>query len=130
MFFGAARRARGRAVARDDALTLSQYYLLRPLLAGGDLSVGVLAASAGVTQPTATRMLGGLQRARLVDRHGCRVDRRVVSVSLTDAGRRALTAKHRRLDAQRRELFMSLSEEDRVRGAAMLRTLAEVIEQL
>jgi DNA-binding MarR family transcriptional regulator len=72
----------------------------------------------------------GLQRAGLVGRRASRVDRRMVSVSLTDAGRRALTAKHRRLDTQRGELFMSLSEEDRVRGGTMLRTLAGVIEQL
>lgn len=131
VFFGAVRRARGRAVARDvDELTLSQYYLLRPLLAGGELPVGELAAAAGVTQPTATRMLGSLHRAGLVGRHGSCVDRRVVSVSLTDTGCRALTAKHHRLEAQRRELFMSLSEHERVGGAAMLRTLAEVIEQL
>ena len=60
------RRASGRAkgrLAADGDLTLSQYHLLEPLLAADEpLGVGELACAAGVSAPTATRMLDRARR--------------------------------------------------------------------
>lgn len=130
-FFAAARRARGRTGSHPgELLTLPQYYLLAPLADGGSRPVGAVAEAAGVAQPTATRMLTALGRKGLVSRENAIDDRRVVSVSLTAAGRSAWSAKHARLQRHRAAVFSSLDEEERARGAAMLRRLAEVIECL
>ena len=69
-FRRASGRARGR-LAGDGDLTLSQYHMLEPLLsAEAPLGVGELACAAGVSAPTATRMLAGLERDALVERGG------------------------------------------------------------
>src|SRR3954469_5823691 len=70
-FRRASARARGRLASEGD-LTLSQYHLLEPLLsADAPLGVGELACAAGVSAPTATRMLAGLEREALVERRTC-----------------------------------------------------------
>ena len=93
------RRASGRAkgrLAADGDLTLSQYHLLEPLLSADEpLGVGELACAAGVSAPTATRMLAGLERDAFVERRACTRDRRVVRVALTDRRRRADDAQAR-----------------------------------
>ena len=71
-FLAATRRARGRLGA-DQELTLSQYHLLEPLLDGAEpLGVCALAEAAGVSAPTATRVLAVLERDDLVERRACR----------------------------------------------------------
>src|SRR4051794_5070941 len=85
-FRRASARARGRLASEGD-LTLSQYHLLEPLLtAPAPLGVGELACAAGVSAPTATRMLAGLEREALVERRACTRDRRGVRVALTTEG--------------------------------------------
>src|SRR3954451_18714876 len=77
-FMRATGRARGR-LAADGDISLSQYHLLEPLLQADEpLGVGELARAPGVSAPTATRMLGGLERTGMVERRGCTRDRRVV----------------------------------------------------
>jgi DNA-binding MarR family transcriptional regulator len=130
LFFAAVRRARGRAGSEaGETLTLSQYYLLAPLGAGGSRPVGVLADAAGIAQPTATRMLATLERNELVTRASSPDDGRVVSVSLTEEGRRAWETKHARLERQRGAVFASLDDDERARGAAMLLRLAQVVDR-
>src|SRR4051812_41446467 len=85
-FFLAARRSRGRANRRDDdALSLAQFHLLEPLL-DGPRTVGQLADSAGVSAPTATRMLDGAASRGWARREADAGDRRLVRVSLTPDG--------------------------------------------
>jgi DNA-binding MarR family transcriptional regulator len=130
-FFRAVRHARGRAVrAEDGALTLPQYHLLDPLEREGALPVGVLAEEAGVAAPTATKMLDGLVRAGLVERAPSPRDRRVVLISLTDAGRDALAAKRERVQVVRAEIHAQLSEAERNQAAALLQRLAGIVEDL
>ena len=82
--FRATRRRRARYEAADDGpLTVPQYLLLEPLVAGDALSVRDLAEHAGVSAPSATRMLDGLERAGVVTRSPSERDRRVVDVRLT-----------------------------------------------
>src|SRR3954449_5239283 len=116
-FRRASSRARGRLAAEGD-LTLSQYHLLEPLLdAESPLGVGELACAAGVSPPTATRMLAGLERDGLVGRRACPHDRRVVRVALTAAGLERMAAKRERIGARREELFQSLEPAERVHAA-------------
>jgi MarR family transcriptional regulator, organic hydroperoxide resistance regulator len=133
-FLRAGRRARGRLHPEgDDAvdLSLSQYYLLEPLaVADGPLCLGELALAAGVSAPTATRMLDGLEREGLVRRERRADDRRLVAVALTEAGRERVDAARARVLARRREIFESLAPAERRGAARLLERLAAAVEGL
>jgi DNA-binding MarR family transcriptional regulator len=127
-FRRASARARGRLAAEGD-LTLSQYHLLEPLLdAEAPLGVGELACAAGVSAPTATRMLAGLERDGVVERRACTRDRRVVRVVLTEEGAARMERKRARMEARHLELFRSLEPGERTQAARLLERLAAAIE--
>jgi DNA-binding MarR family transcriptional regulator len=129
-FRRASGRARGRLASEGD-LTLSQYHLLEPLLsAQAPLGVGELACAAGVSAPTATRMLAGLEREALVERRSCTRDRRVVRVGLTPEGEERMTRKRDRIRARHEDLFRSLEPGERAQAARLLERLAAAIEGL
>jgi DNA-binding MarR family transcriptional regulator len=129
--FRATRRRRARHEAVDDGpLTIPQYQLLEPLLAGDALSVRDLADQAGVAPPSATRMLDGLERAGFVTRSPSPRDRRVVDVALTAEGDRVVRTRSGQIDAWRRRLYESLPAEDRDQAARLLAHLSEAIESL
>jgi DNA-binding MarR family transcriptional regulator len=129
-FRRASSRARGR-LAADGDLTLSQYHLLEPLLAAeAPLGVGELACAAGVSAPTATRMLAGLERDALVERRSCTRDRRVVRVALTAEGGERMARKRERIDRRHEELYESLEPGERAQAARLLERLAAAIEGL
>ena len=124
-FLRATRRMRGR-FGDEDELSLSQYHLLEPLIGDERLATCELALAAGVSAPTATRMLSGLEREGLVERVPCEADRRVVHVALTDDGReRVLAPSAARGDARRAEIFASLSAGERREAARLLERLAD-----
>jgi MarR family transcriptional regulator, organic hydroperoxide resistance regulator len=129
-FVRAAGRARGR-LASESELSLSQYHLLEPLLrAEAPLGVGELACAAGVSAPTATKMVSGLERDGLVERRACAQDRRVVRVGLTAFGAERMAAKRARIRARREELYRSLGPDERAQAARILQRLAAAIEEL
>jgi MarR family transcriptional regulator, organic hydroperoxide resistance regulator len=129
-FMRASRRARGRLAAEGD-LSLSQYHLLEPLLSA-DVPLGVseLASAAGVSAPTATRMLATLERDALVERRACAGDRRVVHIALTAEGERRVARKGERIATRRAEIFASLAPAERRQAARILTRLAAAIEEL
>ena len=132
-FFGAIRRARGRAAAEAEreGLSVAQFGLLFSFveLGRGDvLPVGALAEAAGIAQPTATRMLDGLERQGVIERRPSTEDRRSVSVALTARGRRLLNRKRKLVEEKRRAVFESLDADDRESAARLLRALAATIE--
>ena len=130
-FFRATRRRRARHEAVDDGpLTIPQYQLLEPLLAGDARSVRDLAEQAGVSPPSATRMLDGLERAAFVTRSPSPRDRRVVDVALTPDGDRIVRERREQIDAWRRRLYESLPPQDRDQAARLLQHLSEAIESL
>jgi DNA-binding MarR family transcriptional regulator len=130
-FLAALRRARARQSNDPTApLTLSQYHLIAALDGSQSLSVGELAAAAGVSSPTATRMLDGLERDGMIERAPSARDRRSVSVSLTAAGRRAFRAERRRLERKRLALAEQLTAPERRQANTMLRRLAALIDEL
>jgi MarR family transcriptional regulator, organic hydroperoxide resistance regulator len=128
-FLRATRRMRGR-FGDEGELSLSQYHLLEPLIDDERLATCELAMAAGVSAPTATRMLSGLERDGLVARVPCTADRRVVHVGLTDEGRARVLAKRARGEARRAEIFASLSAGERREAARLLERLAAAIEGL
>ena len=128
-FLRATRRMRGR-LGDGDALSLSQYHLLEPLIDGERLATCELALAAGVSAPTATRMLTGLEREGLIERVPCEADRRVVHVNLTDDGRERVLAARALGEARRAAIFASLSEGERRQAARLLERLADAVEGL
>jgi DNA-binding MarR family transcriptional regulator len=128
-FVRAAKRARAR-VETDAALSPSQYDLLAPLAEGDVLGLRELARAAGVSAPTATRMLDGVQARGLVTRERCAADRRAVRVALTEAGRAAVREHRARMVARRRALFDRLAPGEREVAARVLARLADAYEEL
>ena len=130
-FFRAARRARGRAArqASDDSISLAQYHLLEPLLEG-PLTNRELAELAGVSSPTATRMVDVLVGRDLVTRIEDPSDRRAVVISLTGTGRKAVSEKTREYDKARRRIAAALEPDEQAVAADLLKRLAVVIEEL
>ena len=130
-FFAATRRARGRAARdRSSELSLAQYLLVAPLDGAKEMPCGEIALAAGVASPTATRMLDSLERDGIVSREHSTTDRRVVTIRLTDKGRRLVREKRRMISAKRREVSRTLSAEEREQAVVLLGRLAEAIELL
>ncbi|MEA2400201.1 MAG: hypothetical protein QOK00_604 [Thermoleophilaceae bacterium] len=130
-FFRATRRARGRAASRPgpDGISLAQYHVLEPL-AAGPCTNRQLAEAAGVSSPTATRMIDGLLARDLVSRVEDPTDRRAVLISLTPAGRAALAGKMDEYRQVREQIAAALNPEERRVAADLLHRLAGVIEEL
>ncbi len=125
----AVRRNRARSGGLDRGLSLSQYHFARPLLAGS-LPAGRLAERFGISPATATQILDGLERQALIERTRQAGDRRTVTITLTDRGRRAIELKRRRLAERRRRLFEGLSDQERSQAERVLRHLAQIIHEL
>ena len=129
-FFGSVRRSKGRAAKEEGDLTLSQHYLLAALADHPGMPTGELALAAGVSPPTATRMLDGLERDDIVIREPSAEDRRKVTIRLTDEGRKIVRSKQRQVSARRKAVFESLSESEREQAVHLMHRLAGLIEDL
>lgn len=130
-FFGAIRRARGRASRQHGSeLTLPQVNLLDPLAGGGSARIGELAEAAGVAAPTASRMVDSLEREGIVARGAAEGDRRAIAVELTADGRKLYRRKRAEMQTKRNEIFGSLSEDEREQAAHLLGRMAELIDEL
>jgi MarR family transcriptional regulator, organic hydroperoxide resistance regulator len=131
-FFGAVRRARGRA-ARErtpGALTLAQFQLLTAFEEEREMTVSELALAGGVAPPTATRTLTTLERDGIVERRASEIDRRSVLIRLTPEGRRLLRAKRKLVAAKQQTIFQTLSATERRQAESILRRLAAAMEDL
>lgn len=130
-FFTALNQARGRAAReQSDGLTIPQYRLLSAIAESPEARSGELAERVGVSAPTTTRMLSGLERAGIVRRDTRPGDRRAITIALTAKGRRRLARKEAAVSEKRRELYESLSASERRQAQRLLRRLAEAIEAL
>lgn len=129
-FAQAVRRARGVPAGPPRALTLSQYGLLELLHDNDSARVRDLAEHAGVSAPTATRILDTLERRGLARRRQSREDRRGVSVTLTDPGRQALEEQHAWLRSRQRHFYGELQPDERELAPALLIALADLIDEL
>ena len=129
----ATRRARARFGRDDDIpLTPSQLHLLEPLaeVVGEGLTVGRLAEAAGVSAPTATRMLDGLERRGVVVRGAHDEDRRCVNVRLTGSGSELVRRKRAAVAARRAELFARLDPVEADQATRLLNRLADLVDEL
>jgi MarR family transcriptional regulator, organic hydroperoxide resistance regulator len=130
-FAQAVRRARGtQAQNRDESLTLSQYALLQALSERETARVQELATEAGVTPPTATRILDALERRAIVSRSRSAEDRRGVTVALTELGREALNGQHAWLRGRQRAFYDGLPATEQELAPDLLVRLAALIDEL
>jgi len=129
-FSNALLRARSRAWQQQTPLTPAQYYLLLALSHEPGLGVGEMAAAAGCSSPTATRMLDGLERDGVVVREPSTEDRRRTIVSLTTKGKRLLARQRRRNHEKKQRLYEQLSAAERRQTEELLHRLAGVIAEL
>jgi DNA-binding MarR family transcriptional regulator len=84
--------------AVDDDVTVPQLRVLVMMGTKGPLNLAAVAAGLGVNPSNASRICDRLIRAGLVDRQDSPDDRRHITLTLTDAGRRLVNKmmKHRR----------------------------------
>jgi MarR family transcriptional regulator, organic hydroperoxide resistance regulator len=130
-FARSVRRARGaRPTAAGDALTLSQYALLQGLAERPDARVHELARDAGVTAPTATRILDALERRGIVSRTRAQDDRRAVTVTLTAAGRELLDRQNEWMRARQLGFFAAMPDHERELAPDLLLRLAALIDEI
>jgi DNA-binding MarR family transcriptional regulator len=125
----AVRRARG-GTARDGELTLSQYGLLQALSGRQAARVRDLADQAGIAPSTATRILDALERRAIVHRTRSAEDRRGVTVSLTEQGRRALNNQDAWLRGRQRAFYDGLPAIERELAPDLLVRVAALIDDL
>ncbi|TGN79456.1 MarR family transcriptional regulator [Streptomyces bauhiniae] len=128
---GAVRRSRGRLAGQTrPALSLSQVQLLESLADHGTLGVSEMAEHAGVTTPTATRMLKQLERDGIVTRTRKPGNERRVEIELTEAGA-GLLAEHRaRLRERQLRAFRELTPEHRAVATELTRRLSELVDEM
>jgi len=124
--------ARSLATVADD-VTLAQYRVLIELAARGPQRLADLASALTVERSTATRMCDRLVRKRLVARQRSTDDRRVVRVSLTEAGAELVVEVSRRRRAEIARIVRRIPVADRPQVVGALQDFAraagEVPEQ-
>jgi DNA-binding MarR family transcriptional regulator len=124
---------RSRALTAGQAghdLSTSQITLLAPLIDDGDIPVGRLASMAGVSGPTAARMLKQLESRALIERRRSLADDRVVHIRLTTQGRELLTDLRDRLRSRQTATLSRFSAEEREYLAPQLRRLAQFVSEI
>jgi DNA-binding MarR family transcriptional regulator len=119
------RRLRNERDASDD-LTANHLAVLGTLFRSGPLTVGDLAAAEKVQPPSMTRTVNCLTDKRLIVRGTHPTDRRVVVVSLNDAGLSVIAESRRRKEAWLNHRLKELTPEER----QVLRAAAPILERL
>lgn len=109
----AARLGKVAEVALTDQadLSLPQYRLLA-LLADGSAAATALADRLTVTRPSITALADGLVERGYIDRHPDPDDRRRITHSLTDGGRRALAAGDQAIEKRLGDVLTHVPDPD------------------
>lgn len=108
-----------------EDISLAQYRTLVVLASRGPQKLADLAAVLEVTPPTAGRMCDRLARRELVSRHREEADRRVVRISLTQAGRTVVDEATRRRRVYIADILSGLTAAGRRQVADALRAFAD-----
>jgi DNA-binding MarR family transcriptional regulator len=119
------RRLRNERDASDD-LTANQLAVLGTLFREGSMTVGDLAAAEKVQPPSMTRTVSCLADKHLINRDPHPTDKRVVVVSLNDAGHSVILESRLRKEAWLNHRLKELTAAER----QILRDAAPIIERL
>ena len=103
----------------DDVVSVPQFRVLVMLHTRGPLNLSAVAAGLDVNPSNASRTCDRLSKAGLLDRRESPEDRRNVTLTVTDAGRRLVDSvtRHRRVAIERVLRKMSAPERDRLAKA-------------
>jgi DNA-binding MarR family transcriptional regulator len=126
--FAVMRRNRGRIAGREAGLSLSQLGLLDAVATHGPLLVGQIAAHAGVSGPSATRMLKQLEAEGVVTRRRSADDERKVLVALTDHGQDLVDRQRRALRTAQRGHYAELTAQQRKVFVEVLHQMAVMVD--
>jgi DNA-binding MarR family transcriptional regulator len=119
------RRLRSERAADDD-LSANALAVLGTLSRHGSMTVGDLAAVEKVQPPSMTRTVAALVSKGLLQRAPHHSDRRVVLVTLTEAGHEVVTQSRRRKEAWLNHRLRELTPAER----QTLRDAAPILERL
>lgn len=119
-----------RARAADAALGVppGQLSALSVLVFGGDRTIAQLADAEQVTSPTMTRIVDGLERANLAERHPHPDDGRATLVRASRNGRRVMERGRQRRVALISGLLEHLDDADLGAVAHAVEALAKALE--
>lgn len=109
--------------ATHGGLTPAQYEALVFVNRHGDCSTKALADGLHISIPSSTRLVDRLVRKKLLDRCASEADRRLVQLSVTAAGRRALVAIHEARVARLEGALASFDPAERTQLFALLERL-------
>lgn len=126
----AVRRLRGRETHRPGAPSFAQYPLLFALAERDELSNGELALAADVSAATVTGMLDSLVDLGLVTRSRTSSDRRIVTCSLTDEGRRHVAERRAIFEARWDGALAEFSPVELATAAAVFDRIAAMFDSL
>lgn len=107
-------------------MSLTSMSTLATLARTGPRRITDLAAVEGVTQPSMTALVSGLERAGLVERRSDPADKRVALVVLTALGADGITARYR----AGADAFARMIEKLPAEAAAALAAALPALEQL
>lgn len=82
---------RSREIAGLTGLTLPQLLVLQSIRALGEVSTSAISRDVSMSPPTVVAVLDKLEAKGMAVRYRSTIDRRIVHIRLTDAGRQALT---------------------------------------
>lgn len=116
-----------RDLARAAGLTATQRMLLEVLEDAGEARAGVVAARMGITQATTTNLLDRLERVGLIERRRFDSDKRQVWVSLTDEGRSRLSLAPDALQERFANRFDGLKSWEQSMVLASLERVSEML---
>ena len=114
---------------RESGIGPAQLSALSVLVFGGPRSLGELAGAEQVRAPTMSRIVSGLERARLVKRYATEDGRRVC-LKATARGARILQEGRRRRVESLGQALDSFPEKDRQHLAEMTNLLEQVVRRL
>ncbi|HXA28965.1 MAG TPA: MarR family transcriptional regulator [Candidatus Angelobacter sp.] len=108
----AERRRSSMAWVRGCDVSMAQLHVLATLHEQGDMTVGALAEALSISAPSASAVVDRLVERDLVRRERSADDRRIVRLSLSDAGRRFTEQVHGLGAENFRRILAELSDDD------------------
>lgn len=115
-------------LVRESGLTTPQLLVMQAIKKEGNPSTSALARHIAVSQATVTRIIDRLERARLVSREKSSQDKRVVNITLTDAGKAKLAGAPAPLQASFLREYRKLDDWERHMLRSSLLRIAKMMD--
>ncbi|MFA5294463.1 MAG: MarR family transcriptional regulator [Methanoregulaceae archaeon] len=113
-----------------STLEMMRFRILGITMIAGPLPISEIGKRLFVSRPYMTRLIDGLIAEGLIERCPDQKDRRVLKISITDAGREWFWKTRERLKDRIRELISNLEEGDIVELSDALDRLRKVLEKI